>query len=186
MSDKRLVILVPTEQDMEDEAYRTKYWPNFVFLVKDALRELECDVLVVSPGAKLAESASVTAAQVTKTTAKSAYWRQQVAMLANERDAMQRRAETAEADWQAAEVTIARLTEQRLQDIAIWERRIDDAGAERDACRRNATLAVRRENEALQQRVAMLTEALEKIRDSDFRGAAWCIGVARAVLNQER
>ena len=54
MSNKRLVILVPTEQDMEDEAYRTKYWPNFVFRVKDALRELECDVLVVSPG-KLAE-----------------------------------------------------------------------------------------------------------------------------------
>ena len=80
-----------------------------------------------------------------------------------ERDAMQRRAETAEADWQAAEVTIARFTEQRLQDIAIWERRIDEAGAERDACRRNATLAVRRENEALQQRVARLTEALERL-----------------------
>ena len=80
-----------------------------------------------------------------------------------ERDAMQRRAETAEADWQAAEVTIARFTEQRLQDIAIWERRIDEAGAERDACRRNATLAVRRENEALQQRVARLTEALENL-----------------------
>ena len=79
------------------------------------------------------------------------------------RDAMQRRAETAEADWNAAEVTIARLTEQRLQDIAIWERRIDEAGAERDAFRRNATLAVRRENEALQQRVARLTEALERL-----------------------
>ena len=76
---------------------------------------------------------------------------------------MQRRAETAEADWDAAEVTIARLTEQCLQDIAIWERRIDEAGAERDAFRRNATLAVRRENEALQQRVARLTEALENI-----------------------
>ena len=75
-----------------------------------------------------------------------------------EKLAEQRRDETAEADWNAAEVTIARLTEQRLHAIAIWERRIDDAGAERDACRRNATLAVRRENEALQQRVARLTE----------------------------
>ena len=83
--------------------------------------------------------------------------------LRQERDAMQRRAETAEADWDAAEVMIARLTEQRLQDIAIWETLIDEAGADRDAFRRNATLAVRRENEALQQRVARLTEALENI-----------------------
>ena len=108
----------------------------------------------------LANSARLTIVALTQ---ESAYWRQQVAMLANERDAMQRRAETAEADWQAAEVTIARLTEQRVQDIAILERRIDEAGAERDAFRRNATLAVRRENEALQQRVARLTEALERL-----------------------
>lgn len=53
MSEKRLVLLVPTEHDMTDEKALTTYWPNFVCRVKDALRRdgLDCKVMVVSPDA---------------------------------------------------------------------------------------------------------------------------------------
>lgn len=48
MSEDRLVILVPTTQDMENPDYLEKYWPNFVEGVKHALRQanIKCRVVV--------------------------------------------------------------------------------------------------------------------------------------------
>jgi hypothetical protein len=37
MAQKRLVLLVPTDRDMTDEAHLERYWPNFVARVKMAL-----------------------------------------------------------------------------------------------------------------------------------------------------
>ena len=47
---KRLVLLVPTDKDMEDPEHLAKYWPNFVCRVKDALARdgLSCEIRVVA------------------------------------------------------------------------------------------------------------------------------------------
>jgi len=48
MKQERIVVLVPTDEDMENEACLTKYWPNFVEAVRGALRRegLKCRIVV--------------------------------------------------------------------------------------------------------------------------------------------
>jgi hypothetical protein len=56
---------------------------------------------------------------------------------------------------------LVRLQAARENDEQIWMRRIDDAGAERDAYKRNATLAVQRENEQQADQIAALAAQVE-------------------------
>ena len=69
---------------------------------------------------------------------------------------------------------VATLTDQRAHDIVIWERRIDEAEADRDAYRRNATLAVQRESDAVRQQVETLTQERDAMqRRADAAEADW-------------
>ncbi len=54
MPKKRLVLLVPSDEDETRPDYRDRYWPNFVFRVKQALEreKLDCDVRVIEPKAR--------------------------------------------------------------------------------------------------------------------------------------
>lgn len=45
---KRLVLLVPTDRDMERPAYMEKYWPNFVENIRWLLRDSDCEIRVVA------------------------------------------------------------------------------------------------------------------------------------------
>ena len=55
MGQRRLVLLVPTDQDMTDPAWMSQYWPNFCYRVETALKrdKLDCEVRVaVRPNAQ--------------------------------------------------------------------------------------------------------------------------------------
>jgi hypothetical protein len=45
---KRMVLLVPTDRDMNDPDYMARYWPNFVMNVTQALQTFDCDIRVVA------------------------------------------------------------------------------------------------------------------------------------------
>jgi hypothetical protein len=47
MREQRVIVLVPTAQDMENETYLTKYWPNFVCHVHDVLSNANVDAKIV-------------------------------------------------------------------------------------------------------------------------------------------
>ena len=49
METKRLVILVPSDRDMEAADYKTKYWPNFIKRVEDALSDLGVEITTAHP-----------------------------------------------------------------------------------------------------------------------------------------
>ncbi len=47
MSEERLIILVPTEDDRTRADYKVRYWPNFVVAVKEALNHAKISARVV-------------------------------------------------------------------------------------------------------------------------------------------
>jgi hypothetical protein len=70
----------------------------------------------------------------------------------------------------------ATLDEAHAHDQQVWARRIDDALAERDAFRRNATLAVSRENDRLREALLLhrtIVEPPNQWRD-DEDPYCWC------------
>ena len=51
MPKKRLVLIVPSDDDETRPDYRDRYWPNYVMRVRHALEQekLDCDVRVIEP-----------------------------------------------------------------------------------------------------------------------------------------
>lgn len=47
----RVIVLVPSEQDLHDPAYRDKYWPNFVHNVTEAIRKQDVNCRIIVGGA---------------------------------------------------------------------------------------------------------------------------------------